>query len=82
MSTTEPYDPIHDLAAVLAGLQVPRSMLGGAALGAALEPYDRLRKGLSLFGYPPASEHERRLRTVLAPITEALPEVNVPEATP
>lgn len=78
MSThTEPYDPIRDLAEVLAGLQVPRSIQGGYVLGKALEPYDRLRKGLSLFGYPDAAEHERRLRQILAPITENLPEVNV-----
>jgi hypothetical protein len=61
----EPYDPVPDLAKVLAGLQVPRSIHGGQVLGAALEPFDRLRKGLGLFGWPDAAEHEERLRRAL-----------------
>jgi hypothetical protein len=61
-----PYDPARDLAELLAGLQAPRSMLGGRALGAALEPFDRLRKGLDLFGWPDADTHERLLRRALA----------------
>jgi hypothetical protein len=61
----EPYDPVPDLAKVLAGLQVPRSIQGGHVLGAALEPFDRLRKGLGLFGWPDAAEHEERLRRAL-----------------
>lgn len=72
----ETYDPIPDIAAVLAGLQVTRSILGGTRLGPALEPYDRLRKGLDLFGYPDKAEHERRLRSVLAPIPENVPEAD------
>jgi hypothetical protein len=61
------YDPVPDLAALLAGLQVPRSMLDGQGLGGGLEPFDRLRAGLDLFGYPDAAEHEERLRRALGP---------------
>jgi hypothetical protein len=67
----ETYDPIPDIAKVLAGLQVPRSMLGGTSLGAALEPYDRLRKGLNLFGYPPSLEQEKVLYCALADLAGA-----------
>lgn len=62
MTIPEPYDPIHDLAAVLAGLQVARSIDGGSALGTGLESFDRLRRKLNLFGWPKADEHEARLR--------------------
>jgi hypothetical protein len=58
---SEPYDPVPDLAAVLAGLQVARS-ISRKPFGAALEPYDRLRRELGLFGWPDAAEHETRLR--------------------
>jgi hypothetical protein len=60
----EPYDPLPDLAAVIAGLMVPRSIQGGSVLGAALGPYDRLRRGLGLFGWD-ASDIEPALRAVL-----------------
>lgn len=56
------YDPIPDLAKILAGLQVARSISGGHVLGAAREPYDALRHELGLFGWPDAAEHEQRLR--------------------
>jgi hypothetical protein len=81
---TQPYDPVPDLAAVLAGLQVPRSMMGGRTLGAALEPFDRLRKGLGLFGWPDAAEHEERLREALRqpPDTDPGPPEPVPDQCP
>lgn len=62
----ERYDPVRDLAEVLAGLQVARSIGGGAALGAARAPFDRLRRHLHLFGWPGADEHERMIRAALA----------------
>ena len=70
MADTEPYDPIPHIAAVLAGLQVPRSMFDGRALGAALAPYDHLRDGLGLFGYPPALEQEKLLYSQLAALSD------------
>jgi hypothetical protein len=59
------YDPVPDLAAVLAGLQVPLS-IDRAMLGAATDPLLRLRDGLRLHGWPNASDHEDALRRRLA----------------
>ncbi len=67
---TEPYDPIPHIAAMVAGLQVPRSMLGGRSLGASLEPYDHLRGGLGLFGWQNALEIEKVLYSHLAALTD------------
>lgn len=64
-----PYDPLPDLAAVMAGLQAPRSVGGGQVLGAAREPYDRLRRNLHIFGWPGAPQFERMIRAAL----DALP---------
>ena len=71
MMATEPYDPIPHIAAMVAGLQVPRSMLGGRSLGASLEPYDHLRGGLRLFGWQNALEIEKVLYRALADLAEA-----------
>lgn len=61
-----PYDPVPDIAELMAGLQVVRSLpVAREFFGTALEPYDRLREGLGLFGYPAAWEHIDRLRSVL-----------------
>ena len=58
---------IRLLAEVLAGLQVPASIGGVALLGAADEPWRRLRNHdlLNLHGYPDAKEHMEALRAVL-----------------
>jgi hypothetical protein len=64
---SERYDPVPDLAALLAGLQVPRSIEGGRLLGAALEPWDRLRAGLGMFGWLGADDAEEALRKALGP---------------
>jgi hypothetical protein len=68
--STEPYDPIPDVAAVIAGLQVARS-ISRVPFGAALKPYDQLRGGLDLFGWINALETEKRLYSALAALAEA-----------
>ena len=70
MSTPE-TEPglIRDIAEVLAGLQVIRSIEGGRIMGAALAPYDRLRKQLDLFGWPRPADHERVLREHLTELS-------------
>lgn len=56
---------IKDLGALLAGLQVPRSMFEGRSLGAALDPYDDIRARLGVFGWPAKEQFEQALREVL-----------------
>lgn len=62
---SETYDPIPDVAYILAKLQVPLSIAGGAFLGEARPVLERLRFELDLFGYPDAAEHERALRKAM-----------------
>jgi hypothetical protein len=73
MTTSEPEtEPglIRNIAEVLAGLQVIRSIEGGRIMGAALAPYDRLRKQLDLFGWPRPADHERALRKHLTELAD------------
>lgn len=69
MSMTDdrrPYDPVPDLGALLAGLQVLRSLpLAADAFGTALEPYDRIRDALRLPGWPDAAACTGELRHLL-----------------
>lgn len=66
MSTPQPEpDLIRDLAELLAGLQVARSIQGGFALGTSLDSYDRLRRQLGMFGWQRPPEYEVALRARL-----------------
>jgi hypothetical protein len=53
------YDPIPDLAKLMAGAQVPMSL---GALGKGADPLRELRRNLRLHGYPDAAETENALR--------------------
>ena len=64
---------VRDIAALLSGIQVPMSLLGPRALGAAWTPIERLRDGLGLFGYPDAQEIEEALRKALGLPAEVAP---------
>ena len=54
---------IADLARVLSGLEVGRS-ISRVPFGAALEPYDRLRSLLIGIGWHPPEDYERELRRI------------------
>lgn len=72
MTTPEPEtgpDLIRDIAEVLAGLQVPRSIEGGRILGAALAPWDRITGKLDLFGWQLPEGYEAVLRRRLTELS-------------
>lgn len=56
---------VDDLAAILAGLQVPLSLMNGASLGAARDPYLRVRDRLRLFGWVTAADAAKALAAAL-----------------
>lgn len=65
---------IHDIAAMIAGCQVPASLDGRVMLGTAYEPWQRLFSGLHTFGWTDAEQIEKELRVVL---DEPKPERNI-----
>ena len=70
--STEPEpetDLIRDIAEVLAGLQVQRSIENGRILGAALAPWDRITKKLDLFGWQLPEGYEAVLRRRLTELS-------------
>jgi hypothetical protein len=55
---------IHEIAGLIAGLQVPRS-LGGRMLGTATEHWDALHINLVGFGWSDADAYEKKLKEIL-----------------
>jgi len=57
---------IHQIAKLIAGLAVPRSLSGSVMLGAAKEPWDVLHRELVGFGWHGAEEYEEAIHKLLA----------------
>ena len=55
---------IKELAKLISGLQVPRSM-GVGFMGTALEPYDKITGMFKLFGWNKLEEIEEQIREAL-----------------
>jgi hypothetical protein len=72
-------DVIADIAALIAGLQVPVSLGGRQYLGQGYDPWHRLFEKLHSFGWVDAEQIEKELRAVLDdhPATQPKPERNI-----